>query len=289
MKKTFEYKIPENENKVELNPRILSVLEIKEMSFGDIAIKTKMEDRKSLLSYHLTNLVDKKLIGKKTGGIYYIIEIQGLDKEILKILESDNCGKKTINQIKEKLKSSKTNISEKKTLETLEKLEIANIISKNNGFYEISQKELGNHNHCTVCRKRFDEKNELIISQIVLDEDDDTRKNLRLHATCRSKLDNPSWSNQRPIFSQTDCDYCGLSLNASLIKIQNGNEINIDKEIDILFDNPFSKIFSVLSTKGIESIGGRLDLPVGGYAYYEQKESKQYHPYCLKIVEGKNQ
>ena len=83
--------------KVRLDDQILAILKTRgELQFGEIAKLTKMEDKTSNLSYHLTRLKDKGLIDKevrrplrKTFWKYTAPAPSIIESEIIKLLESD--------------------------------------------------------------------------------------------------------------------------------------------------------------------------------------------------------
>ena len=276
----------------DLRTQILKLLDSGELEYKDFVQKLKMENKKSVLSYHLRQLVNQKLIKKKEGTtIYYISPIDILAKKILKILELDNCGKKNIHEIQELLKSDGDEKSEEEITESLNSLKLSLRISIDNEilFYEISPNRLGERGYCTFCRGKF-KKDQLVVAQMIYNEDYELTENLLIHATCRPELYTEEW-NPFDSHENTNCSYCGLDLNAHRLRsqIRKGNEINVDADIDKIFDDPFSKIFSVIEEKKYQSIGDRFDLPVLGFAHFKRKDGKQYHPYCFKIIEKQNE
>ena len=290
-------KTPEDKKEGEspdLRTEILTILEGRKqfVEYKDFVQVLKMENKKSFLSYHLKQLVNQKLIKKKEGTtIYYVSPIDTLAKKILKILELDNCGQKSIHQIQESLKSEGEEKSEEEITESLNSLKPSLSIFIDNEilFYEISSRLLGKRGYCTECRKKL-EKDHLVVSQMFYNEDYDLTENLLLHATCRPELHNLPW-NPSDSHENTNCSYCGLNLNAHRLRseIRKDNEINVDADIDKIFDDPFSKIFSVITGENYRSIAGRSDFPVLGFAHFKRKDGKQYHPYCFKIIEKQNE
>jgi len=290
-------KTPEDKKEGEspdLRTEILTILEGRKqfVEYKDFVQVLKMENKKSFLSYHLKQLVNQKLIKKKEGtAIYYISPIDKLAKKILKILELDNCGQKSIHQIQESLKSDGDEKSEEEITESLNSLKLSLSISIRNEilFYEISPNRLGEHGYCTFCRGKF-KKNQLVVAQMYRNEDYELDENLLIHATCRPELYTDEW-NPFDSHENTNCSYCGLNLNAHRLRseIRKDNEINVDADIDKIFDDPFSKIFSVITGENYRSIAGRSDFPVLGFAHFKRKDGKQYHPYCFKIIEKQNE
>ena len=276
----------------DLRTQILKLLDSGELEYKDFVQKLKMENKKSVLSYHLRQLVNQKLIKKKEGTtIYYISPIDILAKKILKILELDNCGKKNIHEIQELLKSDGDEKSEEEITESLNSLKLSLRISIDNEilFYEISPNRLGERGYCTFCRGKF-KKDQLVVAQMYRNEDYELDENLLIHATCRPELYTEEW-NPFDSHENTNCSYCGLNLNAHRLRleIRKDNEINVDADIAKIFDDPFSKIFSAIDEKKYQSIGDRPDLPVLGFAHFKRKDGRQYHPYCFNIVEKQNE
>jgi hypothetical protein len=276
----------------DLRTQILKLLDSGELEYKDFVQKLKMENKKSVLSYHLRQLVNQKLIKKKEGTtIYYISPIDILAKKILKILELDNCGKKNIHEIQELLKSDGDEKSEEEITESLNSLKLSLRISIDNEilFYEISPNRLGERGYCTFCRGKF-KKDQLVVAQMIYNEDYELDENLLIHATCRPELYTEEW-NPFDSHENTNCSYCGLNLNAHRLRleIRKDNEINVDADIAKIFDDPFSKIFSAIDEKKYQSIGDRPDLPVLGFAHFKRKDGRQYHPYCFNIIEKQNQ
>ena len=283
-----------DEENRDLRTEILTILDgrTKYVEYKDFVQKLKMEQKKSVLSYHLKQLVNQKLIKKKEGTtIYYVSPIDTLAKKILKILELDNCGQKSIHQIQESLKSDGEEKSEEEITESLNSLKLSLRISIDNEilFYEISPNRLGERGYCTFCRGKF-KKDQLVVAQMIYNEDYELTENLLIHATCRPELYAEEW-NPFDSHENTNCSYCGLDLNAHRLRsqIRKGNEINVDADIDKIFDDPFSKIFSVIEEKKYRCIGNRSDLPVLGFAHFKRKNGRQYHPYCFKIIEKQNE
>ena len=140
-------KTPEDKKEGEspdLRTEILTILEGRKqfVEYKDFVQVLKMENKKSFLSYHLKQLVNQKLIKKKEGtAIYYISPIDKLAKKILKILELDNCGQKSIHQIQESLKSDGEEKSEEEITESLNSLKLSLSISIRNKilFYDFLQ------------------------------------------------------------------------------------------------------------------------------------------------------
>ena len=97
-------------------------------------------------------------------------------------------------------------------------------------------------------------------------------------------LDNNNLDEDDRIFyntSSANCDYCGLSLSVQMLLFNKIKEINLDKEIDILFNEPFSKIFSSIdSTKH-----GDEGMNIRSFACNKTENGKQYHPYCFDIIQ----
>ena len=282
------------EKSPDLRTQILEILDGRKqfVEYKDFVQKLKMEQKKSVLSYHLRQLVNQKLIKKKEGtAIYYISPIDKLAKKIFKILELDNCGQKSIHQIQELLKSDGDKKSEEEITESLNSLKLSLSISIDNEilFYEISPNRLGERGYCTFCRGKF-KKDQLVVAQMNYNEDYGLNENLLIHATCRPELYRQEW-NPFDSHDNTNCSYCGLNLNADRLRleIRKDNEINVDADIDKIFDDPFSKIFSVIDEKKYRNIGDRSDLPVLGFAHFKRKDGKQYHPYCFKIIEKQNE
>ena len=276
----------------DLRTQILKLLDGGELEYKDFVQKLKMENKKSVLSYHLKQLVNQKLIKKKEGTtIYYISPIDILAKKTLKILELDNCGKKSIHQIQELLKSDGDEKSEEEITESLNSLKYSLSISIDNEilFYEISSNRLGERGYCTFCRGKF-KKDQLVVAQMIYNEDYELDENLLIHATCRPELYAKEW-NPFDSHENTNCSYCGLNLNAHRLRseIRKDNEINVDADIAKIFDDPFSKIFSAIDEKKYRSIGDRSDLPVLGFAHFKRKDGRQYHPYCFNIIEKQNE
>ena len=277
-----------------IRTKILTILEGRKqfIEYKDFVQVLKMENKKSVLSYHLKQLVNQKLIKKKEGtAIYYISPIDKLAKKIFKNLELDNCGKKNIHQIQESLKSDGEEKSEEEITESLNSLKYSLSISIDNEilFYEISYNLLGERGYCTFCRGKF-KKDQLVVAQMIYNEDYELDENLLIHATCRPELYTEEW-NPFDSHENTNCSYCGLNLNAHRLRseIRKDNEINVDADIAKIFDDPFSKIFSAIDEKKYRSIGDRSDLPVLGFAHFKRKDGRQYHPYCFNIVEKQNE
>jgi hypothetical protein len=297
--KTFEAKdkvstANTEEKSPELRTEILTILEGRKqfVEYKDFVQKLKMEQKKSVLSYHLKQLVNQKLIKKKEGtAIYYISPIDKLAKKILKILELDNCGQKSIHQIQELLKSDGDKKSEEEITESLNSLKLSLSIFIRNEilFYEISPNRLGERGYCTFCRGKF-KKDQLVVAQMIYNEDYELNENLLIHATCRPELYTEEW-NPFDSHENTNCSYCGLNLNAHLLRLQirKDNEINVDADIAKIFDDPFSKIFSVIDQTKYRNLGGPLDESVLGFAHFKRKDGRQYHPYCFNIIEKQNE
>ena len=229
------------------------------------------------MDYHFNQLKDDKIIEKKQGAIYHIIITpqKPLDQKILKILESDDFGNKTIKQIKESLDLEDTKNSKNDILESLKKLESEFHIHEFKNMFSIPSWRLNKYNCCVVCRKKF-EDDQLIISEITMGDHGGV-SNYLMHAVCRNKQQN------YVDFDLSNCDYCGLSLNANNLGIKENNKINIDAEIDTLFNEPFSKLFSVINGEHYASV---VEVgTAGGYAHFKRKDGKQYHPYCFDIIE----
>lgn len=284
MKNKFDFKIQEkSEEKISLDAKILRLLARHgKMNFGDLASKTETEEKKSKLSYHLKTLQERGSIGKKGGSIYHFIPInKKIDEDILKILQLDNCGAQNIEQILENLKSNKKDYSLEEISKVLQDLDERWEITKTEGeMYSISVISLNKYGLCSACRKKF-EDNQLIISMFTVDDGPDYQ-DFKIHAICRELLQGFDQKEQ-------NCNYCGLNLNARLLNKLNDTGINIDSDIDKLFDDPFSKIFSVIDTDEYFSpvMWEMSDQyhPVG-LACYKEKDGKKYHPYCMRIVEG---
>ena len=81
--------------------------------------------------------------------------------------------------------------------------------------------------------------------------------------------------------SSSDCDYCGLSLSVKHLVYKKPDNINLDKEIDMLFNEPFSKIFSSIDSSNY----GDEVINVNSFACPKTENGNQYHPYCFDIIQ----
>jgi hypothetical protein len=246
---------------------------------ADIISDQKLSKKDSTnLAYHLSKLQKENIIERTPGAIYQIIETpeNSLDGKFLSILELDNCRGKKFEEINNMLELEGIKISKTEILESLKNLEHRWKVYEDNGLFAIPNHQLNEHNRCVVCKKTL-EDDQLIISEFTLDDSNSFVSNL-LHATCR-----PSQLNSWVENYTTNCDYCGLSLNAAMLGQQENNKINIDAEIDTLFNEPFSKIFSTISAK--DYMSSIADEHVSGYAHFKRKDGKQYHPYCFDIIQ----
>ena len=309
--------------KLTTDDKILHVLNRNEsLTFGEIAKKVGMTEKKSTLTYRLRRLSSKEihLINKS--------EIKGqnptysrvttvdnrLDAEILEFLTSDDYKARTFSEIQDHI--AQKNVGGNKTIllitlnETLPKLGQIRVDEKepitspdgetiDQTTYSIPFWRLPDA-VCHYCRKEF-QGNELVINQISMTEAD-TIESYPIHATCRSKTK----GNKVP-YDDSDvcCDYCGLELihrhislalreptepNGELsnsAKIQNQQVIkNYESAVATLYDDPYSKIFSCLDASN-DSFASlyyeKLD-PIG-YSSHVSKDGKKYHPYCAKRVE----
>ena len=231
----------------------------------------------SSLSYYLGNMVKDEILKKIDGKYHKIPKPQSdVGEEVIKILLEDDCSLKNENTIKEKIKED---ISEETLSWTLQILRNENQIFEHKKEFGISHDQLNKYDRCYICKKKFND-NQLIISAIMTD-DDGMINNYQLHALCRNNLDKAN-----KIFyntSSANCDYCGLSLSAQMLFFNKIEEINLDKEIDTLFNEPFSKIFSSFdSTKY-----GDEGMNIRSFACNKTKDGKQYHPYCFDIIQKK--
>ena len=275
MKKTFP-KFEKNE-KIDISKEILKSLNKGDKTPDDLLKELELKvDKRSMIAYHLKKLVKANKIEKKKGAIYHKIETpeNPLENEILIVLESDNCKEKTFQQIYESLQSNKIIVEKGELIESLTSLNISEQIHKFSNHYYLSSWKLNKFDRCSVCRKKF-KKNQLIISQY--SAVDMIVNNSLIHATCR-------YMDGMYDDSSLNCDYCGLSLNANQIAIKEQNKINIDNEVNILFGNIFSKIFSTVNSDDHEQEGYKI----AGYAHFERKNGKKYHHYCSQIVEDQN-
>ncbi|MBL7001960.1 MAG: winged helix-turn-helix transcriptional regulator [Nitrosopumilus sp.] len=267
----------EKSKKLDIRKEILKLLNRGDKTPDDLLKELELkEDKRSKIAYHLKGLLKENKIEKKRGAVYHKIQIppKPLEQEILIILESDECKEKDFQQIFDILKIKGMNISEGELIESLTTLKISDQIHKFSNYYYIASWKLNNFNRCAVCRKKF-ENNQLIISQY--SAVDNIISNSLIHATCR-------YMDGIYDDSSLNCDYCGLSLNANQIILRESNKINIDNEINMLFGNIFSKIFSTINSDDHEQEGYQI----AGYAHFERKNGKKYHHYCSKIVEDQN-
>ena len=229
---------------------------------GEILVKHGLDkSSRTTLSNILRKMQDKGIV-VKIGGKFHKIPISQseLEEQVEKILVKDDCSLKNIDIIKQKFNQKFTeNISEK----TLSK--ILQTLCNQNKIYE----------H----KKEFDD-NRLIISMLFLDGQE-IQRNFQIHALCRDSIDRNNdlvWN-----ISAGDCDYCGLSLSAKHLLHNKSENINLDKEIDMLFNEPFSKIFSSIDS----SNHGDKTIDVTSFACPKTENGKQYHPYCFDIIQKK--
>lgn len=251
------------------------------LDFGDLApgeiLKKHGLDKKyrSNLSNILKVMIDKKIAKKINGEIHKISKPQSdVGEEVIEILLEDDCSLKNEYIIKEKIKED---ISEYTFSWTLQTLRNENKIYEHKKEFGISPLLVNKYNRCFLCKKEFKDS-QLIISALFTDGMDIVQ-NCQLHALCRDIInkDNDLFWN----ISSGDCDYCGLSLSAKSLLHNKSENINLDKEIDILFNEPFSKIFSAIdsSNHGDETIN------VNSFACPKTENGKQYHPYCFDIIQ----
>jgi hypothetical protein len=267
------------------------IISLSEDSISRFLDKGDLEPREILVTHGLdkssrTNLsnilrtMQDKGIVVKIGGKFHKIPISQseLEEQVEKILVQDDCSLKNIDIIKQKFNQKFTeNISEKTLSKILQTLCNQNKIYEHKKEFRISNSELNKHNRCYLCKKEFND-NQLIISAIISD-DDGMINNYQLHALCRNNLD----ENDRIFYntSSANCDYCGLSLSVQMLLFNKIEEINLDKEIDTLFNEPFSKIFSSIdSTKH-----GDEGMNIRSFACNKTENGKQYHPYCFDIIQ----
>jgi hypothetical protein len=256
---------------------ISGILDNGDLVNEDILDKMGLDQKSAtVLSYHLKKMLKEKTVEKKDGKWHKISKPQSdVEEEIFEILLEDDCSLKKPEIIKEKIKED---ISEETLLWTLQTLCNIGKIYEHKKEFGISSLEVNKYNRCFICKKEFKD-NQLIISIIFPDEGIGVVHNCQSHALCRNKIDkeNDIWSNN----SSSDCDYCGLSLSAKILLHNKTENINLDKEIDTLFNEPFSKIFSSIDS----SNHGDENTHVTSFACPKTENGKQYHPYCFDIIQ----
>jgi len=247
---------------------------------GEILVKHGLDkSSRTNLSNILKTMQDKGIV-VKIGGKFHKIPISQseLEEQVEKILVKDDCSLKNIDIIKQKFNQKFTeNISEKTLSKILQTLCNQNKIYEHKKEFRISNSELNKHNRCYLCKKEFND-NRLIISMLFLDGQE-IQRNFQIHALCRDSINKENdmfWN-----ASSSECDYCGLSLSAKQLLHKKSENINLDKEIDILFNEPFSKIFSSIDS----SNHGEVDYDVNSFACPKTENGKQYHPYCFDIIQ----
>ena len=233
------------------------------------------------LSNILRKMQDNEIIVKRSGKFHKIpISQSELEEQVEKIIVKDDCSLKNIDIIKQKFNQKFTeNISEKTLSKILQTLCNQNKIYEHKKEFRISNSELNKHNRCYLCMREFNDK-QLIIS-ILFQDGTGTAQNFQIHALCRDSIDRNNdlvWN-----ISAGDCDYCGLSLSAKHLLHNKSENINLDKEIDMLFNEPFSKIFSSIDS----SNHGDKTIDVTSFACPKTENGKQYHPYCFDIIQKK--
>ena len=273
-------KFPEFEKKSSKITRdlILKIIDNGGLENAEILEKMGLDQKSaSILAYYLSKMVEEKTIEKIDGKWHKILKPQSdVEEEAIKILLEDDCSLKNIDIIKEKIKKD---ISDDTLSWILQTLRTNNQIYEHTKEFGIPYNQLNKYDRCYICKKKFND-NQLIISAIIND-DDGMVNNYQLHALCRNNLD----ENDRIFYntSSANCDYCGLSLSVQMLLFNKIEEINLDKEIDTLFNEPFSKIFSSIdSTKH-----GDEGMNIRSFAWNKTKDGKQYHPYCFDIIQKK--
>ena len=271
-------KFPEFEKKSSKITRdlILKIIDNGGQENAEILEKMGLDQKSaSSLGYYLSTMVEEKTIEKKDGKWHKIPKPPSeFAEEIITTLLEDNCSLKNIDIIKEKIKED---ISDDTLSWTLQTLRNNNQIYEHKKEFGIKSSELNKHNRCYLCMREFNDK-QLIIS-ILFQDGTGTAQNFQIHALCRDSIDRNNdlvWN-----ISAGDCDYCGLSLSAKHLLHNKSENINLDKEIDMLFNEPFSKIFSSIDS----SNHGDKTIDVTSFACPKTENGKQYHPYCFDIIQ----